>query len=145
MAMKEKTDITERRQHNRTSVKHIVVGVLNTGEPALVGSITDISLGGVKFTYDEFRTEFKKDGINSIDLIADSNIMLDFPCRYAWNEKVETEPGGKSNLRQYGIQFGKLNPWQLSLLRSIMSDCSTLAGERGTPDVPEGKANNKVA
>jgi len=131
---------TERRQHTRTSVKHIVVGVLSSGEPGLIGSITDISLGGVKFTYHEFRTEFKKDPIHSIDLIADSNYMLDFPCSYAWNKKIETEPGWKSNLRQYGIQFGKLTSWQFSLLRSIINDCSSLGSDRATPDVPEAES-----
>jgi hypothetical protein len=131
---------TERRQHTRTSVKHIVVGVLSSGEPGLIGSITDISLGGAKFTYHEFRTEFKKDPIHSIDLIADSNYILDFPCSYAWNKKIETEPGWKSNLRQYGIQFGKLTSWQFSLLRSIINDCSSLGSDRATPDVPEAES-----
>jgi hypothetical protein len=131
---------TERRQHKRASVKNVVVGVLNTGEPGLIGSITDISYGGVKFTYHEFRTEFKKDPIHSIDLIADSNYMLDFPCSYAWNKKVGTEPGWKSNLRQYGIQFGKLNPWQLSLLRSIVDDCASLGSDSATPDAPEAES-----
>ena len=131
---------TERRQHTRTSVKHIVVGIISSSEPGLIGSITDISLGGVKFTYHEHRTEFKKDPIQSIDLIADSNYILDFPCSYAWNKKIETEPGWKSNLRQYGIQFGKLTSWQFSLLRSIINDCSSLGSDRATPDVPEAES-----
>ena len=138
--MKENSDYTERRQYKRASVKNVVIGVLKTGEPALIGSITDISYGGVKFTYQEFRTEFKKDPIESIDLIADSNYMLDFPCSYAWNKKVETETNLKSNLRQYGIQFGKLNPWQFSLLRSIISDSSYPGSDSVTPDVPEAES-----
>jgi hypothetical protein len=137
--MKENSDDTERRYHKRASVKNVVIGVLNTGEPALIGSITDISYGGVKFTYHEFRTEFKKDPIHSIDLIADSNYMLDFPCSYAWNKKVATETSLKSNLRQYGIKFGKLNAWQFSLLRSIISDCSSLGSDSVTPNVPEAE------
>lgn len=127
--MTKQTDIAERRQHTRTSVKNIVVGVLNIGEPGLIGSITDISFGGVKFTYHEFRTEPSRAPIKSIDLIADNNYMLDFPCSSAWNKEVETEAGWKSNLRQYGIKFGKLTPWQISILRSIMSESSFAGNE----------------
>ena len=122
--MKEKTATTERRQHARTSVKNIVVGVLNIGEPGLIGSITDISLGGVKFTYHEFRAKPSKADIKSIDLIADINYMLDFPCCSAWNKTVEVEPDLKSNLRQYGIKFGKLTSWQVFILKSIISETS---------------------
>ena len=134
--MKAKTDSTERRNHLRTKTKNIVVGVLNIGEPGLIGSINDISVGGVKFTYHEFRTESARAPIKSIDLIADSNYLLDFPCKSAWNQKVHKEPGWKSNLRQYGIQFGELSPWQLSMLRSIINDCSR-GDDSLMPDVPE--------
>ena len=122
--MKKQTDIAERRKHERTSVKNVVVGVLNIGEPGLIGSITDISLGGVKFTYHEFRAKPLKADIKSIDLIADINYMLDFPCSSAWNKMVEAEQDLKSNLRQYGIKFGKLAPWQVFILKSIISETS---------------------
>jgi c-di-GMP-binding flagellar brake protein YcgR len=131
--MKKIKDPAERRRHTRTSVKHVIVGVLNIGEPGLIGSIADISLGGVKFTYHEFRTESQRDSIESIDLIADNNYMLDFPCSSAWNKRVETAPGWESNLRQYGIKFGRLTPWQLSILRSIISESSSGGSDSVTP------------
>ena len=48
--MKINSDYTERRQHERESMQTIVIGMLNSGESITTGSITDISLGGVKFT-----------------------------------------------------------------------------------------------
>ena len=48
--MKEREDFTERRQHERACVQNLVVGILNSGEPITIGSITDISLGGVRCT-----------------------------------------------------------------------------------------------
>ena len=124
--MKEKKDITERRNYKRRKIKNIVVGVLNTEESDLIGSITDISEGGVKFTYQEFRKKIKNDPIHSIELRADnSNCMFDFPCSYTWDNKVKPASGSElTNLRQYGIRFGKLTPWQLSILRGIINDCS---------------------
>ena len=124
--MKDKTSITERRNYTRKRIKNIVVGVLNTGESGLIGSITDISEGGVKFSYREFRKKIKNYPIHSIELRADnSNCMFDFPCSSIWNNKVKTISGSElPYLRQYGIRFGKLTPWQLSILRGIINDCS---------------------
>ena len=121
--MKEKTGFTERRQLTRTSLKNIVVGVLNSDEPEIIGRITDISLSGVKFTYHELRKVSPKQPICSIDLIADSNYLFNIPCDYAWNKKVETESDSElSNLRQYGIKFGKLTSSQSFSLKSIFYD-----------------------
>jgi hypothetical protein len=66
--------------------------------------------------------------------------MLDFPCSSAWNKKVGTELGWESNLRQYGIKFGKLTPWQLSILRSIISESSSGKRESLTSGAPEPKS-----
>lgn len=132
--MKGKEDATERRQHSRTAVKNVVVGVLNTGEPGL---ITDISEGGVKFTYQECRKEFKKDPIHSIELRADnSKCMFDFSCSYAWGNNVTTGSDSElTNLRQYGFKFGKMTPWQSAMLKSIIKDCSSTSDRKAPYDL----------
>jgi hypothetical protein len=61
--MKINSDYTERRQHERASMQTIVIGMLNSGESITTGSITDISLGGVKFTYHEHLMEPKESPI----------------------------------------------------------------------------------
>ena len=125
--MKVNPGYTDRRQHTRASVKNIVVGFLNSNEPEIIGSITDISLGGLKLTYNELRMEPPKHPIHSIDVIADNNYLLDIPCEYAWDDKVKTQSESElTNLRQYGIQFGKLTPRQRSLLRSLIDYCGSL-------------------
>ena len=122
--MKLSRDYTERRQHERSYLQNLVVGILSSGEPVAIGSITDISLGGVKCIYDELRMASDDIPFHSIDLIADDHYLGDIPCECAWDVKVETESLSKlTNLRQYGIQFGELTPNQIYLLRSFINRC----------------------
>ena len=123
----ESKKFTERRQHNRLNVKNHVVGILNSDAPLFIGSITDISIGGVKFTNNEFQIAPNDSDINSIDLIADDYYLIDIPCECTWDIKLETEPDPYLiELRQSGFQFGKLTPNQLYLLRSLIGYCSTI-------------------
>jgi len=125
--MKEREDFTERRQHERACVQNLVVGILNSGEPITIGSITDISLGGVRCTYNDLRMVPNDSSIHSIDLIADGYYLVDIPCEYAWDVKVETESYSKlTDSGQCGIQFGKLPPNQIFLLRSFINRCTSL-------------------
>lgn len=124
--MREGRDHKERRKHERARVQNIVLGILNSGELETIGTVTDISLGGVKCTFDELRTAPDDTPIHSIDLIVDSQYLFDIPCQYAWKARVEREPQSKlTSLRQCGIQFGKLTPNQMFLLRSIINRCSS--------------------
>lgn len=119
--MNDNKDFTERRQHERASVQNIVVGILNSGEPVTIGLIDDISLGGVKYTHELSMAPIDKP-IHSIDLIADSNcLMNDIPCDCAWDVDVIKEPTSQlRELRQCGIQFGKLTQNQIFLLKSLI-------------------------
>ena len=129
--MKGSKDFTERRQHERVSVEKIVIGVLNSDEPVTIGLIKDISLGGVHYTH-ELRMAPNDDPIQSIDIIGDSNyLMLDIPCECAW--KIDTQRGAYSklrDLRQCGIQFGKLDSNQIYMLKSLINRC-TSQGTKG--------------
>ena len=125
--MKINSDYTERRQHERASMQTIVIGMLNSGESITTGSITDISLGGVRCTYNDLRMVSNDSPIHSIDLIADGYYLVDVPCEYVWDVKVETESHSKlTDLGQCGIQFGKLPPNQIFLLRSFINRCASL-------------------
>ena len=125
--MKKSRDPSERRQHERASMQTIVIGMLNSGESITTGSITDISMGGVKFTYHEHIMEPKDSPIQSIDLMAGIHNLVDIPCKYAWDVTVETESDSKlTYLKQCGIQFGKLTPNQIFLLRSFINHRTSL-------------------
>ena len=128
--MKERRDFTERRQHERACMQNFVVGILNSGEPITIGSITDISLGGVRCTYNDLKMAPNDNPIHSIvsiDLIADGYYLVDIPCEFAWDVKVEMETFSElTDSRQCGIQFGKLSPNQIFLLRSFINRCASL-------------------
>ena len=82
--MQERKDFKERRLHERVSVQKIVIGVLNSDEPSMIGLINDISLGGVNYTH-ELRIARNENPIHSIDIIANSEYQVfDIPCEYAW-------------------------------------------------------------
>jgi hypothetical protein len=122
-------DFTERRQYERTRVQNIVVGILNADENVTIGLINDISLGGVNFTH-ELDMAPDVSPIHSIDLIADNNCLNDIPCEYAWDSKIGKESiVNIKDLRQCGIQFGKLNPNQLFLLKSLINRCTSLGSK----------------
>ena len=128
-------DFTERRQYERASVQKIVLGILNSDEIVTTGLINDISMGGVNFTH-ELVLVSTATSIHSIDLIADSDFLNDIPCEYAWNFKVEKESQFNSRyLRQCGIQFGKLDPNQIFMLRSFINRCTTLGTQNITANV----------
>ena len=122
--MQASKDFIERRQYDRAYTKNLLVAILNTEEPVTIGLINDISLGGVKFTYE--LTMMPSDSpIHSIDLIAESRHLVDIPCEYAWSVEIERQsrPDLK-DLRQCGIKFGRLNPSQVFLLRSLINSCT---------------------
>ena len=124
--MKERRNYSERRQHKRASAQYIVLGIISSGEIETVGSIIDISPGGVKFTYDELRMVSSAPPISSINLIVDNYYLVDIPCEYAWNDIVETEPSSKlTNLRRCGIRFGRLSSSQIFLFKSFINRCSS--------------------
>ena len=117
---------TERREHERASVQNIVLGILNSGELETIGSVTNISLGGAKCTFDDLRMAPNDKPIHSIDLIADSHYLFDIPCQYAWCSIGESDTPSKwTNLKHCGIQFGNLNPNQIFLLRGFINRCSS--------------------
>ena len=123
--MKGSRDFTERRQHERAFTQNLLVAILNTEEPVTIGLINDIALGGVKYTY-ELTMAPNDNPIHSIDLIADSQHLIEIPCEYAWNVEVDRKSySNLRDLRQCGIKFGKLNPNQIFLLRSLINSCTS--------------------
>ena len=134
--MKESKNYTERRLHERSSVQNFVVGILNSGRSVTIGSVSNISMGGARCTYNELRMAPDDGPFHSIDLIADGHYLVDLPCENAWDVKVETESYSKlTDLRECGVQFGELTPNQIFLLRSFINHCASLRVNGITPDV----------
>ena len=132
----ETSNFTERRQYERAKVKNIVVGILYDDEIVTMGLINNISLGGVSFIYELGMAPNKAISFNSIDLIADDNCLIDISCECAWGCNKERDfSNNRKVIRQFGIQFGRLNPNQIFLLRCLMNRCTSLGMKNITSNV----------
>ena len=125
--MKKNEDSAEQRQHERAYVQTFVVGILSSGESVRIGSVADISMGGVKFTYHELKMAPEDSPGHSIDLIAENHNLAGIPCKFVWDDTVEAESGSRlTGLKRCGIQFGTLTPNQTFLLRSFIDSYAPL-------------------
>ena len=115
----------ERRQHARSPVTSGIIAVLIASSPEIIGSVTDISLGGARITYHNPKSREIDYSKLKVDLISDDRFVEAIPCRNAWDRSVESSNFITSGeLRQCGIQFGDLNPNQVYLLRSFINRCA---------------------
>jgi hypothetical protein len=126
--MSESSAHQERRQHPRLPVTSGIIAVLISSSPEIIGSVSDISLGGVKITYHK-PTESELDCTKlKVDLISDDRYVEAIPCSNAWDQAVEDSSFlAAGELRQCGIHFTQLNPNQLFLLRSFINRCAAKA------------------
>lgn len=124
--MAESAEYHERRQHHRSSVSSGVIAVLISSAPEIIGSVSDISLGGAKVTYHNPKSRTIDYNKLKVDLISDDRFVEAIPCSNAWDCSVETNDFiATDDLRQIGIQFVSLTPNQQFLLRSFINRCAT--------------------
>ena len=123
MAKSAKTQ--ERRQHQRSAVSSGVIAVLISAAPEIMGSLTDISLGGAKITYHNPKNREIDYTRLKVDFISDDRFVEAIPCKNAWERSLESNNFiAAGELRQCGIQFADLNPNQLYLLRNFINRCA---------------------
>jgi len=136
--MAESAEYQERRQHERSSVSSGVIAVLITSAPELIGSVTDISLGGAKITYHNPKNKEIDLSKFKVDLISDDRFVEAIPCSNAWDNAIETADFiAVGDLRQCGIKFVGLNPNQLFLLRGFINRCAAPGlSSRMQPEIP---------
>jgi hypothetical protein len=136
--MTESSNYHERRQHERSPVSIGVIAVLITSSPEIIGSVSDISLGGAKITYHDPKNRETDLSSLKVDFISDDRYVEAIPCSNAWDRSVDTKDlFAGDDLRQCGIQFEGLTPNQLFLLRGFMNRCaSPKHDQRPNPEVP---------
>lgn len=123
--MTDSADLQERRQYQRSPVYSGVIAVLITSSPEIIGSVTDISLGGAKITYHDPKNKDIDFSMLKVDLISDDRFVEAIPCINAWDNAVDSKKFITSeDLRQCGIQFTDLTPNQLFLLRGFINRCA---------------------
>jgi hypothetical protein len=137
--MGESAEINERRQHLRSPVASGVIAVLITNSPEIIGSVSDISLGGARITYHDPRSKTHDFSRLKVDLISDDRFVEAIPCTNAWDRPVETDEFiAAGDLRQCGIQFRDLTPNQLFLLRGFINRCALQQpGSQTPPNLPD--------
>jgi hypothetical protein len=124
--MAESSEYDERRQHQRSSVASGVIAVLITSSPEIIGSVSDISLGGARITYHNPRNREIDLSELKVDFISDDRFVEALPCSNAWDQPINTtETFLADDLRQCGIRFEDLSPNQLFLLRGFINRCAT--------------------
>jgi hypothetical protein len=124
--MPESSEYDERRQHQRLQVTSGVIAVLITSSPEIIGSVSDISLGGARITYhDPQNRNFNYSNLK-VDLISDDRFVEAIPCSNSWDCAVKTgDLIAIEDLRQCGIQFEGLTPNQLFLLKGFINRCAS--------------------
>ena len=136
--MAESSEYDERRLHQRAPVSSGVIAVLITSSPEIIGSVSDISLGGAKITYHDPQNKDISFSKLKVDFISDDRFVEAIPCSNAWDRGVETNDFFRADdLRQCGIQFEGLTPNQLFLLRGFINRCATpVHAQQTNPEVP---------
>ncbi len=134
--MAESSEYNERRLHQRSPISSGVIAVLITSSPEIIGTVSDISLGGAKITYHDPKNRDVDYSKLKVDLISDDRFVEAIPCSNAWDRSVGTEDFlAADDLRQCGIQFTGLTPNQLFLLRGFINRCATPNHAQTLPDV----------
>ena len=114
----------ERREHKRSPVPNGVTAVLITSAPEVIGSVLDISMGGVKIAYHEQKNTNLHFSDLKVDLISDDRFVEAIPCKNTWNYEANDGPlHGSGDLRECGIAFLDLTPNQAFLLRGFINRC----------------------
>lgn len=124
--MAESMYTSDRREHKRSPAANGVTAVLITSAPEVIGSVIDISMGGVKIAYHEQKNTNLDFSELTVDLISDDRFVEAIPCKNAWNYKAGDEAlHGSGDLRECGIAFWGLTPNQTFLLRGFINRCCT--------------------
>lgn len=137
--MAESKNYSDRREHRRSSVAYGVTAVIITTSPEIIGSVIDISMGGVKVTYHEQKDTNLDFPHLKIDLISDDRYVEAIHCKNAWNSKAEDYAlYGSGDLRQCGIEFLDLTPNQAFLLKGFINRSADPKVTISSPDISIG-------
>ena len=114
----------ERRQHQRIDIDSGAFALLRSGGMEVLGSIKDISAGGISLSHIDENDGFNDDlSIISVKLMSETLCYENFSGRNVWSKKEE---GGfisaMVQMKHRGIEFAQLdNEKQLQLQNFINS------------------------
>ena len=117
--MKSKADIVDQRKHMRFRVQEGAFAVL-MNHVTRVGPIEDISRGGLAFTY--ISEDKLPQGSFMMDLLfgGEGFYLKDIPSKVITDFEATDQPSFSFiPLRRCSVQFGEMNPLQISQLESF--------------------------
>jgi hypothetical protein len=118
--------IKERRKHPRFQVKDGAVAVLKSSEHCKVGTIIDVSEGGLAFKYFDEPELF--DGPLTVDIMIPQEdfTLLDIPCTPVADFKIPSETAfSMLPMMRCGLQFHQLNDHQANSLQLFLDQHTT--------------------
>ncbi len=110
----------ENREHTRFLAKEFTFVKLVAEQEETVGTLMDISRGGLSmryFTTEEILQDFSDLSIFSSDGDYNSGKIL---IKIVSDIEREKSSSGKQNLRRYGVQFDRLAPEQMAELDDFL-------------------------
>ncbi len=121
----------ERRNHERFKFKATdKVFAVPTGDPVALGKITNISHGGLAFSYVASQDQSKESSALKILLSGRSFSMRRVPVKAVWDRPI---PQAYSldliTLRQCGVQFGELTDEQKFDLKCFIKNYTSPPAE----------------
>ena len=123
----------ERRRFKRYRFLGGGIALIPLQSATLLGSIRDISIGGVGVTYIDEGAKLNESSGLKADMLEDKLYCKDINCKSVWDREVLNDfPLITVSMRQGGLQFVDLSPDQLSQIKGFIKN--TLYKERELND-----------
>ena len=113
----------ERRKYKRYRFLGGGIALIPLQSAKVLGSIRDISLGGVGVTYIEEQAKLRDFSELKADMMEDKFYCKEIHCKKVWDKKVINDiPVISAKIRQSGLQFINLSPDQLFQLQDFINN-----------------------
>jgi c-di-GMP-binding flagellar brake protein YcgR len=105
----------ERRKHRRFEVQNDIPVILRSND-IKVGSVVDLSMGGLGFRYAGIEKPIGESGKLSILPDNDSFYLYKIQCKSVWDCRTGKDLHSFIGMRRCGVRFGELTPDQKARL-----------------------------
>jgi c-di-GMP-binding flagellar brake protein YcgR len=113
--------LNERRRFKRFRFMGGGIAMFPLGHVSVLGSIRDISLGGLGVTYIDEGTKLNESQEFRADVMEEKFYWKDLHCKSRWDKEVVNDiPVITARMRQGGLQFINLSPEQLAGLKEFI-------------------------
>jgi hypothetical protein len=119
--MTRKKQVVERRKHKRFRVRDGSFAVLGPSY-GKIGQITDMSMGGLAFSYVAGEEQAYRSYELSILFAEDSFHLTRIPFKTVWDTEAKEVPFSTLSMRQCGVAFGDLTESQVSQMEYFLQN-----------------------